>query len=105
MGKSSGAVANSYNFPQTPATTNVRSIDIDTEIAETMMMSLRMVIEGISNQEFQRRFGISLQQRFLSQIDRLIGFGLLEWSGEEKDILRLTKYGRLLGNQVFLEFI
>lgn len=94
-----------YIFPCTPATIQIQPIDVDTEIGETMMMGLRLVIEGVSNHEFQHRFGVSLQQRFGTQIDRLIRLDLLEWAGEEKDILRLTNRGRLLGNQVFREFI
>jgi coproporphyrinogen III oxidase-like Fe-S oxidoreductase len=70
-----------------------------------MMMGLRLVLEGVSNQEFQQRFGISLQERFSAQIDRLISFGLLEWTGDQWERLRLTKKGHLLGNQVFKEFI
>jgi len=93
------------NFPRTPATLQIDPIDVDTEIGETMMMGLRLVIEGVSNYEFQRRFGISLQQCFGIQIDRLLGFGLLEWAGDGNETLRLTSKGRLLGNQVFMEFI
>jgi oxygen-independent coproporphyrinogen-3 oxidase len=92
-------------FPHTPATIQLNPIDTDTEIGETMMMGLRLVLEGVSNQEFQRRFGISLQERFSAQIDRLISFGLLEWTGDQWERLRLTKKGHLLGNQVFKEFI
>jgi oxygen-independent coproporphyrinogen-3 oxidase len=92
-------------FPRTPATQQVTPIDIETEIGETMMMGLRLVIEGVSNYEFQQRFGFSLMQRFGVQIDRLVKIGLLEWVGEETGILRLTNKGHLLGNQVFREFI
>jgi coproporphyrinogen III oxidase-like Fe-S oxidoreductase len=70
-----------------------------------MMMALRLVLEGISEQEFQQRFGISMHQHFSNQIDYLIRSELLEWVEGEKDILRLTNRGRLLGNKVFLEFI
>ena len=93
------------DFPQSPATHRSIPIDVDTEIGETMMMGLRLVLEGVSNQDFQHRFGISLEQRFGIQIDRLINYGLLEWVGPETSILRLTNKGRLLGNQVFKEFI
>jgi oxygen-independent coproporphyrinogen-3 oxidase len=93
------------NFPKTPATDQIIPIDVDTEIGETMMLGLRLVTEGVSNKVFQQRFGISLQERFGIQITRLMSIGLLEWGGEEFEILRLTKRGRLLGNQVFTEFI
>jgi oxygen-independent coproporphyrinogen-3 oxidase len=92
-------------FPRTPATKQITIIDGETEIGETMMMGLRLVKEGVSNKKFQKKFGITLLQRFGEQINRLIDFELLEWAGEEMDVLRLTNKGRLLGNQVFKEFI
>jgi oxygen-independent coproporphyrinogen-3 oxidase len=92
-------------FPSTPGTIELNPIDADTEIAETMMMGLRLVVEGVSNQEFEQRFRTSLQMRFGVQIDRLISFGLLEWAGAQGERLRLTQKGYLLGNQVFTEFV
>lgn len=93
------------SFPNTPATIQTTFIDQNTEIGETMMMGLRLVDEGISRQVFQQRFGIELQDRFGSQINHLISVGLLEWVGEQKERLRLTPRGYILGNQVFVEFI
>jgi oxygen-independent coproporphyrinogen-3 oxidase len=98
-------INNQLIFPRTPATKQITSIDNETEIGETMMMGLRLVNEGVSNKKFYKRFGISLQERFSAQIDRLIEYGLLEWAGYENDTLRLTNKGRLLSNQVFREFI
>jgi oxygen-independent coproporphyrinogen-3 oxidase len=92
-------------FPRTPATIEQNFIDKDIEIGETMMMGLRLVLEGISSQEFMQRFGISLREKFGAQIDRLISLGLLEWNSTQDEKLRLTQKGYLLGNQVFKEFI
>ena len=105
MTRKPGTGKDQRNFPETPATIELNHIDIDTEIGETMMMGLRLVQEGVSKQEFLQRFSTSLQARFNDQIDRLISFGLLEWSGPQAERLRLTLKGRLLGNQVFREFI
>ncbi len=95
-----------FFFPRTPATVSYRSVDRDAEIAETMMMGLRLVEEGVSEQGFQSRFGLSMGDVFHDPITRLSALGLLEWHvrGEEA-CLRLTPRGRLLGNQVFVEFI
>jgi putative oxygen-independent coproporphyrinogen III oxidase len=93
------------SFPHTPATAQMLPIDEETEIGETMMMGLRLIHEGVSNSVFQNRFGKSITQLFNTPIVRLESSGLLEWAGEEGDILRLTQKGRLLGNQVFKEFI
>jgi hypothetical protein len=67
-----------------------------------MMMGLRLVREGVADEEFQARFGLPLEQAFGKQIDRLLRLGLLEWSGADGRLLRLTSQGRLLGNQVFM---
>jgi oxygen-independent coproporphyrinogen-3 oxidase len=93
-------------FPYTPATQNAQKIDRETEIGETIMMGLRLTQEGVSRRVFQARFGQELQALFPKQIQELTGFGLLEWFGEgEGQCLRLTRHGRLLGNQVFYRFI
>jgi oxygen-independent coproporphyrinogen-3 oxidase len=93
-------------FPRTPATQNLQTIDRASEIGETMMMGLRLVREGVSAAAFQRRFGQSLEEVFPRQIARFTGYGLLEWLDDESGRrLRLTSRGRLLGNQVFSEFI
>ncbi len=92
-------------FPSTPATDKLTRIDKEAEIGETMMTGLRLVNEGVSAKMFQWRFGISLQERFGKQIDRFISLGLLEWTEQPDQRLRLTTHGYLLGNQVFAEFI
>ena len=92
-------------FPRTPATAEARQVDRETEIGETMMMGLRLTEEGISNSIFSQRFHATLTDIFAEQIDRLLALELLEWTGEQDEILRLTPRGRLLGNQVFMEFI
>jgi oxygen-independent coproporphyrinogen-3 oxidase len=90
-------------FPQTPATDTLLKIDRPTEMAETMIMGLRLTQEGITRAAFRQRFGQEITSVYGPQISRLTELGLLEWA--EGDILRLTPRGRLLGNQVFLEFI
>lgn len=92
-------------FPRTPATTQMNFIEAETEIGEFMLMGLRLVQEGVSSQEFQERYQMSLSDKFGTQIQRLALLGLLEWCGPKDDRLRLTKKGYLLGNQVFKEFI
>jgi oxygen-independent coproporphyrinogen-3 oxidase len=93
------------SFPLTPATQSSQIIDRQAEIGETMMMGLRLVKEGVSARAFHERFGRTLDQVFGAQIERLTRLGLLEWNGEEREILRLTPQAYLLGNQVFIEFI
>lgn len=96
---------NEPEFPATPATQELISIDRSTEMGETMMVGLRLVQEGVSAQVFAQRFGQELDQVYRNQIQQLVGLGLLEWAGNERAILRLSKRGRLLGNQVFMQFL
>jgi oxygen-independent coproporphyrinogen III oxidase len=92
-------------FPNTPATVEMQVVDKKTEIAEKMMMGLRLTQEGVSASGFEKQFGLQMEDLFRDEIHRLIKASLLEWAGDERDILRLTPRGRLLGNRVFVEFI
>jgi oxygen-independent coproporphyrinogen-3 oxidase len=94
--------AGSLAFPRTPATGEALVISRADEIAETMMMGLRLTREGVGAGAFAERFGLSLAEHFGPQIERLREQGLLEWAS---DRLRLTERGRLLGNRVFVEFV
>jgi len=92
-------------YPCTQATQIINEINQETEIGETMMMGLRLTQMGVSKRNFQDRFDQSMEEIFGKKINRFIRLGLLEWAGEDQDVLRLTTKGRLLGNQVFMEFI
>lgn len=71
------------------------------EIGEFMMLGLRLN-SGISASEFERRFEEPIETLFGDVLTRLYNMGLLERVG---DAIRLTKRGRLLGNEVFEKFI
>ncbi len=92
-------------FPVGPAAEEITPIDRRTEMQETLMVGLRLTEEGVSAAAFQERFDQPLEQVFPREIRRLTGNGLLEWAGPRGDTLRLTQRGRLLGNQVFMEFV
>ncbi|HEX7433966.1 MAG TPA: radical SAM family heme chaperone HemW [Anaerolineaceae bacterium] len=93
------------HFPFSPANASATPIDTETEIKETMMVGLRLVQEGVSEDGFKGRFGLSLMDRYSREIGDLIRSGLLEWTPATRRSLRLTTRGRLLGNQVFMRFI
>ena len=80
------------------------SEDIDDRLAmgEFMMLGLRLVGEGVDPARFAARFGQPLDRVFAGEIADLTRRGLLEQSNGH---LRLTIEGRLLGNQVFAEFL
>jgi len=75
-------------------------------IKETLMMGLRLTEEGINTEQFTNRFSLKIEDIYFDQIEKLMALGLIEYKTSNKfRILRLTKKGRMLGNQVFLEFI
>jgi len=92
----------SMEFPLSPATVNRHRQTERDEMSEFMMTGLRMTKTGISNAEFRARFGNGLLDIYQKEIGELIQHGLLEWIDAS---VRLTKRGRLLGNQVFLRFV
>jgi oxygen-independent coproporphyrinogen-3 oxidase len=75
-----------------------------------MMLGLRLTQEGISADAFHQRFGQDLMAVFGKEINELVGLGLLEQTpsptGRGAGVrVRLTRRGRLLGNQVFMRFV
>ena len=92
-------------YPITAAAQNIIRVGKNQEMNETMMVGLRLVDEGVDDASFHDRFGVNMIDVFKPKIDKLIRLGLLEWKPDQPDHLRLTHRGRLLGNQVFVEFI
>ncbi len=92
-------------FPAGPAVESTVRVERWMAMQEHMMVGLRLLDEGVSDGEFTRRFQVSLRSAFPKQIERMERVGLLEWGGNGADILRLTRRGWLLGNQVFSEFV
>ncbi|HOV30827.1 MAG TPA: radical SAM family heme chaperone HemW [Anaerolineaceae bacterium] len=93
-------------FPLSEANTERNNVESFTQMQETMMLGLRLTREGVSQAEFYRRFGQEMMQVFSQEITRLLDKGLVEWvilaDGQH---LRLTRRGRMLGNQAFMEFV
>ena len=70
-------------------------------MAEFMILGLRMTA-GIDPAEFNRRFGISLDEKYGDIVKKHIGWGTLE---KAEGRIRLTEYGLDVSNMVFEEFI
>ena len=87
-------------FESVPVVEKVELVDNNLEMAETMMMGLRL-IEGINLDDFVYRFGVSLDNVYGGTISQLVSDGLLEI---KCGCVRLTGRGRLLGNEVFSSF-
>ncbi len=92
-------------FPMTFACDEKIIIDTQDAMKEMMLVGLRLTSDGVDEQEFRNKFDDEMNDVFGGEIEKLIKLGLLEWRGDSKRRLRLTRRGWLLGNQVFLHFI
>jgi oxygen-independent coproporphyrinogen-3 oxidase len=88
-----------------PAVNSTTQVDHLTQMRDFMMLGLRLVQEGVSIERFQERYGRSLINVFEDEIQSLIDRGIIEWTGEEKSRLRLSKRGVMIANQAFMEFV
>ncbi|MFN8412507.1 MAG: radical SAM family heme chaperone HemW [Anaerolineales bacterium] len=91
-----------HPFPLSPATVNQHKQSVQDDISEYMLNNLRLVYAGVTETDFRLRFGSELLDVYPQEMEQLIHDGLIE---KNKDLYRLTRRGRLLGNQVFLRFV
>jgi len=91
-----------WQGPFPPSVEEVEEIDETLEMAETMILGLRLVQEGVRLAAFRERFGRELMDVYGREIGEMGQAGLLEVDGER---VRLTARGRLLGNEVFQRFL
>lgn len=99
-----------YAFPLTPATVNHHKQQTVAEnMSDYMLNNLRLVKAGVAETDFRSRFGSELVETYPNQIKDLIHKGLIKKKTSEinqtSDVYVLTKLGRLLGNQVFMQFV
>jgi oxygen-independent coproporphyrinogen-3 oxidase len=90
------------SLTQSPAQVERHRITPGEQMREAMITGLRLTEEGVNGHEFRKRFGSSLMDVFSHEIQQTLASGLVEWN---TDSLRLTRRGRLLGNQVFMQFV
>jgi oxygen-independent coproporphyrinogen-3 oxidase len=69
--------------------------------AEAVFLGLRMM-HGFSFDEYRRMFGADLRTKHESDLARFTEAGLIECSG---DLLKLTRAGALLSNELFAAFV
>jgi oxygen-independent coproporphyrinogen-3 oxidase len=91
-----------WRGPFPPSVKEVEEIDEPLEMAETMMLGLRLVQEGVGLGDFRERFGRELMAVYGGEVGEMRQAGLLEVDGAR---VRLTARGRLLGNEVFQRFL
>jgi len=69
--------------------------------AESMFLGLRMM-RGLDSQVFVTRFGSDPREKYRHDLERFGAAGLVEVDG---DLIRLTRDGALLSNEVFAAFV
>jgi oxygen-independent coproporphyrinogen-3 oxidase len=94
-----------WKFPHTPATIKADAVDLATQMRDFMWLGLRLLENGVSMARFLSTFGCSAQDVFKTEIEELLGLGLVEWGDANQENLKLTHKGNLLANQVFMRFI
>jgi oxygen-independent coproporphyrinogen-3 oxidase len=99
----------SLPFPLSPATVNQHKQTLNDDMSEYMLNNLRLTNTGVAESDFRLRFGSGLLDIYPKEIEELVKNGLLEIKTSEvletSEVYRLTKRGRLLGNQVFMRFV
>jgi coproporphyrinogen III oxidase-like Fe-S oxidoreductase len=67
---------------------------------ETAFLKLRLK-SGLKREDFYSKFSIQFEDAFPGVVEKLISLGLLK---KENDFIFFTTKGKILSNQVFLEF-
>jgi oxygen-independent coproporphyrinogen-3 oxidase len=91
-----------YDYPVSPAVVERRVLTRAGEMNETMMLGLRLLEEGIDDDEFRVRYGILIDEAFPKPVQRLLQDGLVRREGGR---LRLTPRAHFIANQVFCMFV
>lgn len=69
--------------------------------AEALFLAMRLM-RGVDVQRYRESFGVDLREAHAADLDRFCKAGLLEFDG---DLIRLTRTGALLSNEVFAAFV
>jgi oxygen-independent coproporphyrinogen-3 oxidase len=69
--------------------------------AEALFLGMRMM-RGVDARRYRESFGVDLREAHADDLDRFRKAGLLEFDG---DLIRLTRTGALLSNEVFAAFV
>jgi oxygen-independent coproporphyrinogen-3 oxidase len=69
--------------------------------AEALFLGMRLM-RGVDVRRYRESFGVDLREAHAADLDRFHKAGLLEFDG---DLIRLTRSGALLSNEVFAAFV
>jgi oxygen-independent coproporphyrinogen-3 oxidase len=88
--------------PFSPALADFEIIDREVSMAETMILGLRLVHEGLDLETFEQRFEQSAFDVYPTQIEKLTKLGLIEVIDTR---LHLRENAYLVSNRAFVEFM
>lgn len=78
-------------------------IELDDEDRQSENLFLRLRLkEGVNLREHQSRFGVNVLERYGDDLARLDEAGLIEL---DKDVLKISRAGTVLANEVFAAFV
>ncbi|MBN2557077.1 MAG: radical SAM family heme chaperone HemW [Anaerolineales bacterium] len=89
-------------FPLSPAMQESHKLTPAYSMTETMILGLRLLLEGVSRRSFFQTYGIALDDVFGKIVEEYTGLGLLVSNLES---VRLSQRGHLLANQVMQAFL
>jgi oxygen-independent coproporphyrinogen III oxidase len=69
--------------------------------SEALFLGMRMM-QGVDMRRYHESFGVDLRDEHGDDLDRFQKAGLVEFDG---DLIRLTRTGALLSNEVFAAFV
>ena len=78
------------------------TIDPALEMAETMILGLRLLADGVSSADFSARHGTEIDTQYGEVIGRFVSMGLIV---RESGRIRLTEQGAMVSNSVLAEFL
>ncbi len=81
---------------------NVEQISRSTARAETMMVGLRLLHDGVDAETFARRHGVTLEETYGPVIDDLVATGFMV---RDQRGVHLTPRGLMLANDVAERFL
>jgi len=90
------AYVNAIENKQTPIVEQTQLSD-DERRAEAVFLGMRL-LRGINIDEYRNLFGIDIRSHYDQDLSRFLDAGLIEFDG---DVLRLTRAGALMSNEVF----
>ena len=86
-----------------PAAAEIIPQDRHTEMQDVMMLGLRMLREGITEERFRERFGEEMRAAFPRELRRLERKELVRWEPDGRLLLAPDKV--MVANQAFIEFV